>query len=143
MHNLAVTCSPEGISSANKELFSLLVCLQSMLLNGRVKQCQNGKSTAKREFHSTIRTRDLTSLPQSVSFCGAPPSCALQECPGTNNASWAERLLTWRCWLSLQDLMALDCIPSLISAGVSCLKIEGRLKVCSRFVHCSFGTSTA
>ncbi|KAK9904967.1 hypothetical protein WJX75_006604 [Coccomyxa subellipsoidea] len=30
--------------------------------------------------------------------------------------------------LSPQDLMALDCIPSLISAGVSCLKIEGRLK---------------
>ncbi|CAL8464366.1 g3901 [Coccomyxa elongata] len=30
--------------------------------------------------------------------------------------------------LSPQDLMALDCIPGLIKAGVSCLKIEGRLK---------------
>ncbi len=28
----------------------------------------------------------------------------------------------------MQDLMALDCIPGLIKAGVSCLKIEGRLK---------------
>ncbi len=29
---------------------------------------------------------------------------------------------------NMQDLMALDCIPGLIRAGVSCLKIEGRLK---------------
>ena len=27
-----------------------------------------------------------------------------------------------------QDLMALDCIPDLMAAGVACLKIEGRLK---------------
>lgn len=28
----------------------------------------------------------------------------------------------------VQDLMALDCIPDMIRAGVSCFKIEGRLK---------------
>ncbi len=29
---------------------------------------------------------------------------------------------------AVQDLMALDCIPDMIEAGVSCFKIEGRLK---------------
>jgi len=28
----------------------------------------------------------------------------------------------------VQDLMALDCIPDMIEAGVCCFKIEGRLK---------------
>ena len=37
-------------------------------------------------------------------------------------------MLTVRVWFPIQDLMALDSIPSLIKAGVSCLKIEGRLK---------------
>jgi collagenase-like PrtC family protease len=30
--------------------------------------------------------------------------------------------------LSPQDLMALDLVPELVAAGVSCFKIEGRLK---------------
>ena len=37
------------------------------------------------------------------------------------------RLRSHICILA-QDLMALDCIPDLMRAGVGCFKIEGRLK---------------